>query len=403
MDEITGLSPAIAIDQRALSHNPRSTVGTLTEIYDYLRVLYARLGEVFCPIDGSRIHKLSPEEMVNIIIDKAKELKEPTVTILSPVVRGRKGEYYQLLYDMLALGFGEARIDGEIKNLHEKIALSRYKAHTIEIVIDRVMIKDQTRLFEAVESALRQSKGLITAVFKEKGKEPTRLAEALAKRAELLLSANWTCPKDNFSFPEIEPRLFSFNSPYGACPTCNYFGKTDLFLDTICPDCRGKRLKPEALSVKIKGKNIQELTAMSILNAYEFFIEYEGNMRERDKKIASNVVKEISDRLIFLLEVGLDYLTMDREAETLSGGEAQRIRLASQIGSKLSGTLYVLDEPTIGLHERDTDRLIKTLKSLRGLGNTVIVVEHDEETIFASDFMVDLGRKRANMAEKWWQ
>ena len=381
VDEITGLSPAIAIDQRALSHNPRSTVGTLTEIYDYLRVLYARLGEVFCPIDGERIHKLSPEEMVNIILEKAKELKEPAVAILSPVVRGRKGEYYQLLYDMLALGFGEARIDGEMKNLHEKIVLSRYKAHTIEIVIDRVMTKDQTRLFEAVESALRQSKGLVVAAFKEKDKG----------RTELALSANWTCPKDNFSFPEVEPRLFSFNSPYGACPACNGLGKTDLFLDTVCPDCHGKRLKPEALSVRIGGKNIQEVTAMSILNAYEFFVEYEGKMRERDKKIASNVVKEITDRLIFLLEVGLDYLAMDREAETLSGGEAQRIRLASQIGSKLSGTLYVLDEPTIGLHERDTARLIKTLKSLKGLGNTVIVVEHDEETIFASDFLVDLG------------
>ena len=381
VDEITGLSPAIAIDQRALSHNPRSTVGTLTEIYDYLRILYARLGEVFCPIDGVRIHKLSPEEMVNIIMDKAKELKERMVTILSPAVRGRKGEYYQLLYDVLALGFGEARIDGEMKNLHEKIVLSRYKAHTIEIVIDRVMIKDQTRLFEAVENALRQSKGLVTAVFKEKTKNG----------AEMTLSANWTCPKDNFAFPEIEPRLFSFNSPYGACPTCNGLGKTDLFLDTICPDCHGKRLKPEALSVRIRGKNIQELTAMSINGAYEFFVEYEDNMRERDKKIALNVVKEITDRLIFLLEVGLDYLTIDREAETLSGGEAQRIRLASQIGSKLSGTLYVLDEPTIGLHERDTDRLIKTLKSLRDLGNTVIVVEHDEETIFASDFLVDLG------------
>ena len=388
VDEITGLSPAIAIDQRALSHNPRSTVGTLTEIYDYLRVLYARLGEVFCPIDGARIHKLSPEEMVNIIIDKGKELKESTVAILSPVVRGRKGEYYQLLYDMLSLGFSEARIDGEMKNLREKIILSRYKAHTIEIVIDRVMTKDQTRLFEAVESALRQSKGLVVAVFGEKSKEPI----------EIILSANWTCPNDNFAFPEIEPRLFSFNSPYGACPACNGLGKTDLFLDIICPTCHGKRLRPEALSVRIRaspasgqGKNIQEVSAMSIEKAYEFFIEYEDKMRERDKKIATNVVKEITDRLIFLLEVGLDYLTMDREAETLSGGEAQRIRLASQIGSKLSGTLYVLDEPTIGLHEKDTDRLIKTLKALRDLGNTVIVLEHDEETIFASDFLVDLG------------
>lgn len=390
VDEITGLSPAIAIDQRALSHNPRSTVGTLTEIYDYLRVLYARLGEVYCPIDGARIHKLSPEEMVNIIIDKAKELKEQTVMILSPAVRGRKGEYYQLLYDMLALGFGEARIDGEMKNLREKIILSRYKAHTIEIVIDKVMIKDQTRLFEAVESALHHSKGLLRAMF---GSEPRHPMSKNSSTSDVgvLLSANWTCPNDNFSFPEMEPRLFSFNGPYGACPTCNGLGKTDLFLGTVCPDCHGKRLKPEALSVRIRDKNIQEVAAMSIEEAYEFFVEYEDKMHERDKKIASNVVKEITDRLIFLLEVGLDYLTMDREAETLSGGEAQRIRLASQIGSKLSGTLYVLDEPTIGLHEKDTNRLIKTLKSLKGLGNTVIVVEHDEETIFASDFLVDLG------------
>ena len=381
VDEITGLSPAIAIDQRALSHNPRSTVGTLTEIYDYLRVLYARLGEVYCPVDGARIKKLSPEEMVNIIVEKAKELKEQIVTILSPVVMGRKGEYYQLLYDMLALGFAEARIDGEMKSLREKIILSRYKAHTIEIVVDKVMIKDQTRLFEAVESALHHSKGLVTALFKEKDKE----------LAEITLSANWTCPEDNFAFPEMEPRLFSFNSPYGACPTCNGLGKTDLFLGTICPDCHGKRLKSEALSVRIMGKNIQEVSAMSIEKAYEFFVEYEDKMKERDRKIATNVVKEITDRLSFLIEVGLDYLTMDREAENLSGGEAQRIRLASQIGSKLSGTLYVLDEPTIGLHERDTDRLIKTLKALRDLGNSVIVVEHDEETIFASDFLVDIG------------
>ncbi|MEK9161548.1 MAG: excinuclease ABC subunit UvrA [Patescibacteria group bacterium] len=383
VDEITGLSPAIAIDQRALSHNPRSTVGTLTEIYDYLRVLYARLGEVYCPIDGARIKKLSPEEMVNIIADKAKELKEQVVTILSPIVMGRKGEYYQLLYDMLALGFIEARIDGEMKNLREKIILSRYKAHTIEIVVDKVMTKDQTRLFEAVESALHHSKGLVTAFFKEKNND----------LAEISLSANWTCPEDSFAFPEIEPRLFSFNSPYGACKTCNGLGKTDLFLGTICPDCHGKRLKPEALSVKINNKNIQEVSAMSIEKAYEFFVEYEDKMRERDRKIATNVVKEINERLSFLIEVGLDYLTMDREAENLSGGEAQRIRLASQIGSKLSGTLYVLDEPTIGLHERDTDRLIKTLKALRDLNNSVIVVEHDEETIFASDFLVDIGPK----------
>lgn len=398
VDEIIGLSPAIAIDQRALSHNPRSTVGTLTEVYDYLRVLYARLGEVFCPKDGERIKKLSPEEMVDIIIGKAKELKEDHATILSPVVRGRKGEYYQLLYDFLGLGFGEAVIDGKIHNLHEKIILSRYKVHDIDIVIDKVLIKDESRLFEAVESALHHSKGLMRAMFgsklghrMSKSVRTSDVQVQVTPALELLLSASWTCPNDNFSFPEVEPRLFSFNSPYGACPTCNGLGKVDLFLNTICPDCRGKRLKPEALSVKIKDKNIEEVTALSIDKAYLFFAEYEEKMTAREKKIALNVVKEIKDRLNFLLEVGLNYLTMNREAETLSGGEAQRIRLASQIGSKLSGALYVLDEPTIGLHERDTDRLIKTLKALRDQHNSIIVVEHDEETIFASDFLVDLG------------
>lgn len=393
VDEITGLSPAIAIDQRALSHNPRSTVGTLTEIYDYLRVLYARLGEVFCPLDGARIKKLSPEEMIDIIIAKAKEAKEEHVAILAPAVRGRKGEYYQLLYDFLSLGFSEAVIDGKIHNLHEKVTLSRYKAHDIDIVIDKVLVKDQGRLFEAVESTLHHGKGLVKVNFDGKFDRAKASEVGVRDRStfELLLSANWTCPNDNFSFPEIEPRLFSFNSPHGACQTCNGLGKTDLFLNTICPDCQGKRLKPEALSVKINGKNIQEVTAMPIDKAFVFFAEYEDMMTEKEKKIAVNVMKEINERLNFLLEVGLDYLTMEREAETLSGGEAQRIRLASQIGSKLSGALYVLDEPTIGLHERDTERLIKTLKALRDQNNSVIVVEHDEETIFASDFLVDLG------------
>ncbi|KKQ23418.1 excinuclease ABC subunit A [Candidatus Wolfebacteria bacterium RIFCSPLOWO2_01_FULL_38_11] len=376
VDEIIGLSPAIAIDQKALSHNPRSIVGTLTEIYDYLRVLYARLGEVYCPKCGSKIKKLSLEEMVDIVVAKAKSLKEETVVIFAPVVRGRKGEYYQLLYDFLSLGFREARIDGKIHSLHEKIELSRYKPHDIEIVIDEVMIKDESRLFEAVESALNHSKGLMLANF---------------TKEELLLSSKWTCPNDNFSFPEVEPRLFSFNSPYGACEDCSGLGKSDLFLKTICPVCHGKRLKPEALAVKIKNKNIWELSSLTIDKIYEFFIDYEAKLSEREKKIASNILKEIIGRLSFLLEVGLNYLSLDREAETLSGGEAQRIRLASQIGSQLSGTLYVLDEPTIGLHERDTERLIKTLKSLKDQKNTLIVVEHDEKTIFESDYFVDLG------------
>ena len=381
VDEITGLSPAIAIGQKALSHNPRSIVGTLTEIYDYLRVLYARLGEVFCPTDGTKIEKLTPEEMVDIILGMAGGFKEKHVTILSPVVRGRKGEYYQMLYDFLNEGFDQARVDGKLISLHDRVELSRYKVHDIDIVMDRVMISDETRLFEAVESALQHSKGLAAVLFRENKKD----------QVERLFSSNWSCPTDGFSFPEIEPRLFSFNSPAGACPTCGGLGKTDLFLKTICPDCQGKRLKPEALSVRIKDKNIYEVSALTIAEAHDFFKDYEKNLNERHRLIAHNVVKEINDRLKFLLEVGLEYITLIREAETLSGGEAQRIRLASQIGSHLSNTLYVLDEPTIGLHERDTERLVKTLKNLRDENNTVIIVEHDERTIKDSDYLIDLG------------
>jgi len=404
VDEIVGLSPAIAIDQRALSHNPRSIVGTLTEIYDYLRVLYARLGDVYCPNDGTKIKKLSLEEIVDIIEDNAKELKEEMITILSPVVRGRKGEYYQLLYDFLSQGFGEVRIDGKFHSLHERVELSRYKEHEIEIVMDKVMINDESRLFEAVENSLNYSKGLVTALFGDRGTTPidtqndaekNQRKSASSQRGsatrELLLSSLWTCPVDNFSFPEVEPRLFSFNSPHGACPICFGLGKTDLFLKTICPDCNGKRLKPESLSVKILGENIYEVCSLPLSQARDFFTKFKNKMTLREKKIALNVVEEIENRLQFLLEVGLDYLTLNREAETLSGGEAQRIRLSSQIGSKLSGTLYVLDEPTIGLHERDTEKLIGTLKSLRDQNNTVIVVEHDEKTILSSDYLLDLG------------
>lgn len=378
VDEIIGLSPAIAIDQKALSHNPRSTVGTLTEIYDYLRVLFARMGEVFCPLCGSRIKKLSVDEMIDIIKEKTKEEKAKYVIILSPVVRGRKGEYYQLLYDFLSLGYSEAYIDGKKHSLHQRIELSRYKTHTIEIIIDKVMPNDQSRLYEAVENAIHYSKGLVKIIFEN-------------TNSSLLLSGLWTCPKDNFSFPEVEPRLFSFNSPYGACPNCHGLGKEDIFLDKICSVCKGERLREEALAVKINGKNIYDLTSLSIDELFDFFNKYEVNLKEREKIIAKDLIKTIKERLSFLKEVGLNYLTLNREAETLSGGEAQRIRLASQIGSQLSGTLYVLDEPTIGLHERDTDRLINILKTLKEKKNTVIVVEHDEKTIYSSDYMVDLG------------
>ncbi|EKD24019.1 MAG: hypothetical protein ACD_81C00126G0002 [uncultured bacterium] len=381
VDEIVGLSPAIAIDQRALSHNPRSTVGTLTEIYDYFRILYARLGDVHCPHDGTKIEKLSVDEMIDIIATRAKKAKQSVVTVMSPVVRGRKGEFYQQLYDFLALGFSQVRVDGVMHSLHDKIELSRYKEHSIDLVIDKVLLTDTARLHEAVEGALDHSKGLATILMGEQSESPE----------EFMLSSKWTCPLDNFVFPDIEPRLFSFNSPHGACDTCSGLGKTDLFLKTICPDCKGKRLRSESLSIRINGKNIYEVASMTNAEAHAFFEAYEKKMTEREKTIAANVVKEIKDRLHFLLEVGLDYLTMTREAETLSGGEAQRIRLSSQIGSQLSNTLYVLDEPTIGLHERDTDRLVGILKVLKEQNNTVIIVEHDEMTILESDFLVDFG------------
>ncbi|MFA5047640.1 MAG: excinuclease ABC subunit UvrA [Patescibacteria group bacterium] len=406
VDEIIGLAPAISIDQKALSHNPRSTVGTLTEIYDYLRVLYARLGEVYCPKCGRKIERLALDEMVDIITHLAsvsaktstdkKEKKPDHIKILSPVVIDRKGEYYQLLYDYLALGYSEARIDGVFHSLHDKVTLARYKNHSIDIVIDIVQAKDEGRLSEAVENALAYSKGLVVAIV---GKE------------EKLLSSNWTCPNDGFSFPEVEPRLFSFNSPHGACPECHGLGKKEEWIlrsdedsdeesdnknkyehhEETCEVCHGLRLRPEPLSVRVNGKNIAEVCALSLDKTSKFFSEYYNKMTDRQKTIAENVVFEISERIDFLLKVGLNYLSLSREAETLSGGEAQRIRLASQIGSHLSHTLYVLDEPTIGLHERDTERLIDMLKKLRDQNNTVIVVEHDERTIMASDYLVDLG------------
>jgi excinuclease ABC subunit A len=380
VDEIIGLSPAISIDQKALSYNPRSIVGTLTEIYDYLRVLYARLGELYCPNCLHKIEKLTIDEMIDIIKERAILNNFKKVLVLSPVVWGRKGEHYQILRQFLGEGFEKARIDGEIVSLFENITLSKYKNHTIEIVIDEFEIDDENRLFESVELALSYSKGLVTVkLFDENN------------NLEFILSSLRSCPHCGFSFPEIEPRLFSFNSPYGACQNCHGIGKIDFFSEEICPVCQGKRLKKEALSVKINNKNIWEVCSLTIDKCYEFFVDYESKLKEREKIIAKDVLKEIINRLSFLIDVGLDYLTLSREASTLSGGEAQRIRLASQIGSGLSNTLYVLDEPTIGLHERDTEKLINILRNLNKQNNTLIIVEHDEKTIFSSDFLVDLG------------
>ena len=376
VDEITGLSPAISIDQKSRSNNPRSTVATITEIYDYLRILYARIGRPHCLICGTEIKKLSNEEIKNFVLGKVKN-KQENVEILSPIVRGRKGEYYQLLYDLLGKGYSTVFIDGKKYSLRERIEITKTKKHEISVLVDSITMEEEgqeERLSEAIERALHESDGLL--IFRTKNEEH-------------LMSAKWMCPKDGFSFPEIEPRLFSFNSPYGACPACNGLGTKYLFGSEPCETCGGKRLRQEALHVLIGGKNIVELTGLSIRDCDQFFNKL--NLTEREKSISKVVTKEIGARLSFMLDVGIEYLSLNRRAHTLSGGEAQRIRLASQLGSGLVGALYVLDEPTIGLHAHDNDRLIKTLLNLRDLGNTILIVEHDEETIYSSDYLIDIG------------
>ena len=384
VDEITGLSPAISIDQKSRSNNPRSTVATITEIYDYLRVMYARIGHPHCPECGEEIKKLSNEEILNFIQNKIKT--HSSVSIFSPVVRGRKGEYYQLLYDLLGKGFSEIRLDGTMKKLREQITLSKYKAHNIEVLVDGFSIDGlkkeelRMRLSEAIERALIESDGLVTTKINDE---------------EFIMSAKFACKNDGFSFPEIEPRLFSFNSPYGACPACNGLGSKYFMGDEPCDVCHGARLRTEALNVFLETKNkkvnILDLASLSIADAHDFFKNLK--LSSQEKEISMPVVREIEARLQFMLDVGLNYLQLSRKANTLSGGEAQRIRLASQLGSRLVGALYVLDEPTIGLHQRDNDRLIRTLQNLRDLGNTILIVEHDEDTIYASDYIVDIGPK----------
>ncbi|MBI5457281.1 excinuclease ABC subunit UvrA [Candidatus Kaiserbacteria bacterium] len=422
VDEITGLSPAISIDQKSRSNNPRSTVATITEIYDYLRVLYARVGKPHCTICGREVRKLSNEEILESvlsIVEAARKHREPTsgkstevgsrgkgkltagvsgakIRISSPVVVGRKGEYYQLLYDMLNKGYEKAVIDGEEKSLRERVDLKKHFKHDIDIVVDEIFVSEfaddakaaHERASEAIERALHESEGLV------------KITDAAGESR--IVSAKFMCPYDSFSFPEIEPRLFSFNSPYGACPECKGLGTKYFFGDEACDVCEGARLRPETLNVFLghvkqpesndgpaTGMNIVHLSSLSIEDAMDFFNKLKLTKKEQD--ISRVVIKEITSRLQFMLNVGIEYLTLDRKANTLSGGEAQRIRLASQLGSGLVGALYVLDEPTIGLHQRDNDKLIETLKHLRDLGNTVLVVEHDEDTIFASDYIVDLG------------
>ncbi|MFZ1987826.1 MAG: excinuclease ABC subunit UvrA [Minisyncoccia bacterium] len=402
VDEITGLSPAISIDQKSRSNNPRSTVATITEIYDYLRVLYARAGQPYCINHDVPISKLSKEEMIKLIMTRMEARNEAetesvmnvlvdkrAVTIYAPIVVGRKGEYYQLLYDLLGKGYEKVLVDGKTHSLREKIELDRNKRHDIDAVVDSIYLSEFTknasfareRLGDALELALKEADGLVKIKHTD-GEVET-------------LSAKFICPDDGVSFPEVEPRLFSFNSPYGACPNCNGLGTESLFSEELCPVCGGARLRPEALRVYLKGKekglgkNIVEFTSLSIREAKTFIDGLE--LSDLKKEIAAPIVREIDNRLTFMLDVGLEYLTLNRTALTLSGGESQRIRLASQLGTGLVGALYVLDEPTIGLHQRDNDRLIKTLLSLKELGNTIIVVEHDEDTIYSADYLVDIG------------
>jgi len=495
VDYIEGLSPAISIDQKTVSHNPRSTVGTVTEIYDYLRLLYARIGVPYCPKCGRQISRQTVDQMVDLVTSLPEGSR---IIIYAPVVRGRKGEYQQLLYDLFKGGFGSARINGQTYGLSDRIELDRYKAHTIEVLIDRLIIgqSSPSRLTDAMETAMKLSKGIVTVSVEKVDDNGEKTFD------EILLSEELSCPYDGFSLGEISPRSFSFNSPYGACEDChglgykkeiakeliipdkklsiaegaimpwtysatNYYGillrnlaeHFDIGLDTPlekvdeqkinnimygvgspiklrlryfsngqaqhfsiwfrglvphletrfsetesesvreeigkymlsseCQTCKGARLKVQALIVRVGGKNIAEVAQLSIDQAEEFFKKLKLNTREM--AIADKVLYEISNRLEFLNKVGLTYLTLDRTATTLAGGESQRIRLASQIGSALVGILYVLDEPTIGLHPTDNARLIETLKRLRDLGNTVIVVEHDEETMKAADYLVDIG------------
>ncbi|MBH0328339.1 excinuclease ABC subunit A [Brevibacillus brevis] len=487
VDSIEGLSPAISIDQKTTSRNPRSTVGTVTEIYDYLRLLYARVGRAVCPEHGIEIQSQTIEQMVDRLLEYPERTK---MQILAPMVQGRKGEHVKLLEDIRKQGFVRVRVNGEITDLSEDIKLEKNKKHNIEVVVDRIVVKPdvQARLADSLETALRLADGKVIVDVME--------------QEELLFSEKHACPVCGFSIGDLEPRIFSFNSPFGACSECDGLGvklevdpdmvvpdatktlddgaigawepKTSTYYQQLlesacrhfnirmdvpyeeltaahrqilmygsegekihfryenefgqvreavvpfegvvinlqrrhletssdyireqiegfmsqkaCPVCKGQRLRQESLAVKVGERSISELTTLSILDAHQFVDGLE--LTERETKIANLIVKEIKARLNFLIDVGLDYLTLSRAAGTLSGGEAQRIRLATQIGSSLMGVLYILDEPSIGLHQRDNARLIKTLEHMTKLGNTLIVVEHDEDTMMACDYIIDIG------------
>jgi excinuclease ABC subunit A len=511
VDHIEGLSPAVSIDQKSASRNPRSTVGTVTEIYDYLRVLYARAGTPYVPGTDIPLERQSLDQIVDSVASLPIGTK---MNILGPIVRGRKGEYKKELKEAESQGYVRVRVDGVTYDIGDDIPMDRYKMHTIEIVVDRLVMKEglDRRLSDSVETAMKLGKGNMVLSYQlpdgvdpeSVGLRPTEDTKN-AEWKDVIFSEHYTNVEHNFSMPELEPRMFSFNSPYGACPECTGLGTRTEFdpgrvlgdrnlplrdgailpfvyksgetkewwpdvLDAVgrvfdfdasrpvreapeevmdavwnglpeevmvrmkygksertfrhkwdgvlqvlkrkyentesewvkqdldqymttrpCPSCGGQRLKPETLAVRVGNKNIAQVTVMSVSSALAFFRDLDAGLSDRQKAIAERAVKEIVERLQFLHDVGLNYLTLDRNASTLAGGEAQRIRLATQIGSGLMGCLYVLDEPSIGLHQRDNERLIKTLIRLRDLGNTVLVVEHDEDTMKASDWLIDLG------------
>jgi excinuclease ABC subunit A len=406
VESIDGLSPTISIQQKTTSHNPRSTVGTVTEIYDYLRLLFARISKPYCHNCGKPISSQTAQQ----IVDRILELPENTkINILAPIVRGRKGEYNKELLAMRQKGFAKARIDGEVLDLAQDFALDKQKKHYIDIYVDRLILRQppvgtkgfdplRGRVQESVETALKLAEGLVVV------EQP----DAKGVEKEILYSEKFACMDCGISYPAPEPRTFSFNSPMGACPECNglgYFIQEDeeresegegegaetarIDVWTRCEECEGTRLKRESLFFKIGDRNIAELSSLSIERLAKYFGELK--LSNREILICERILKEIKDRLSFLLHVGVNYLSLDRTAQTLSGGESQRIRLATQIGSSLVGVIYVLDEPSIGLHQRDNDRLLESLEKLRDMGNTVLVVEHDKDTIERADHVVDLG------------
>lgn len=410
IDKIEGLSPAISIEQKTVSKNPRSTVGTITEIYDYLRVLYARIGIPYSPATGLPIQAQTVSQIVDAIAGYQPGKK---FYLLAPIARQKKGEFKAELVMMQKLGFTRAFVDKVLYQLDEVPPLSKTIKHDISIVIDRISIPQNNdeievlkrRLADSVSIGLKRAEGLL-------------ITKEFETSEEKIYSEHFACPISGFCIEKIEPRLFSFNSTKGACPSCGglgfkggnasvygYFGQKlqrdeediDEMLSSIereiCPKCRGTRLSEEALSVRIKNRNIAEVSDMSIVSAKEWITNLWELLDEKEKSIAEKLIIEIKNRLQFLINVGLGYLTLSRASETLSGGESQRIRLASQIGSGLTGVMYVLDEPSIGLHQRDNDRLISTLKELRDYGNSVIVVEHDEDAMYASDWIIDIGPK----------